>query len=434
MPLRLTLPFAFAAALLASCGERAALVEIEVGAQGDALCVWAWGDGERVFAETYPAAPGQDRPASGSLTFVAGARVADEARIGARVLRGGAIVGEGRVRVRFEGALVQARLEVARCTEHGAAPPLALVPLGALPSARGVEAADLDGDGADELVIASGGALHVLRAGELVTAPLEGELALVAAGDANGDCAVDLVAASGEEVRVVTSPGAAPDVGEPVAAGARDAAFGSFTAAQGPALALATAAGLVVAPLRGAPTTIEGEVASVAAADLDGDGFDDVLAGGPAGTRYFLGGASGLREVPAGLPPRVARASGPIVLGDFDGNGRLDLAAADSTALRVALDRGDGLLEERGGASPLTLGAPIAVLRAGDVDGDCADEIVAIAEDGSALVARLDGGRPAAVAGAWPEVVDAAVGDFDGDGARELAWLTSSGEVQAWRP
>src|SRR5690606_30680533 len=136
------------------CGERAALVEIDVRARGDALCVWAWGDGERVFAETYPAAPEQDRPASGSLTFLAGARVADEARIGARVLRGGAIAGEGRARVRFDGPLVQARLEVARCAEHAAAPALALALLGALPAARGVEAADLDGDGADELALA----------------------------------------------------------------------------------------------------------------------------------------------------------------------------------------------------------------------------------------------------------------------------------------
>ena len=34
----------------------------------------------------------------------------------------------------------------------------------------------------------------------------------------------------------------------------------------------------------------------------------------------------------------------------------------------------------------------------------------------------------------WPTSVDAAVGDFDGDGLRELALTTPEGEVWLWRP
>lgn len=425
--LRLTL----LALLVASCGERAALVDFEVAARGDALCVWAWGDGERVFVESYDVEADQDRPASGSLTFLAGSRVSDEVRIGARVLRGGAVAGEARGVVRFTDELVQTRLRVRRCAPHDAAPSMSLSPIGSLPGEPGVEVADLDGDGADELAVLAGGALHVLRGRELTSTPVEASVVLAASGDTDGDCAVELVGVSEGEVRLL---GAAGAPGEPIAAGARDASFGSFTASEGPELALATASGLSIVALRGSTTTEDGAFDSIAAADFDADGFDDVVASGAGGTRYFLGGASGLREVTNGLPPRVASAVGPIVTADLDGDDRLDLAVADGTALRFAIDRGDGLFEERGGASPIVLGAPIARLRSGDVDGDCRDEVIAIATEGSAIVARVRDGVPIVVDGSWPASIDAEVGDFDGDGARELAWITTSGEVQAWRP
>lgn len=418
--------------LLAGCGERAALVDIAVEARGDSLCVWAWGDGERVFAETYAAEAGQERPASGSLTFVAGPRVADEVRIGARVLRGGAITGEARARVPFGGGAVQARLRVRRCAPSEGAPPIALSPIGALVAVGGAVAGDLDGDGADELSVIDGGTLHVLAAGERAALPLEGATAILAAGDLDADCALDLLVASAAGVHVLRGPTAG--LGEPIAGVAGAIGLGAFTASGGPEVALAGAGGLAIVPLRGSATTIDGAFDAIATGDLDGDGFSDVVASGGGGTRYFLGGTSGLREVPAGLPPRVAGALGPVVLADLDGDDRLDLAVADGTALRFAVDRGDGLLEERGGASPITLSAPIARLRAGDVDGDCRDEVIAIGADGAALVARLREGRPEVLEGAGPASIDAAVGDFDGDGARELAWITTSGEVLAWRP
>ncbi len=408
------------------------MVELDARAEGDALCVWAWGDGAIVFSERYD---GQGEAPSGSLTFVAGARVSDEVRVGARVLRGGAIAGEGRRAIRFADGLTQLTIPVRRCTPSDRGPGAALQSIGMLESVTRVSIGDLDGDGRDELAgWTADGTLAVLRDGERVdTLTGAGAGEVVTIGDADGDCLADLVLVDESAVQLVRAAGTAPQLEVASESGARDAAFGAFLDGRA-TLALATATGLVVLPLGGGERRIDGAFDAIAADDLSGDGFDDAVASGAGGTRYFVGGPSGLTEVPAGLPPSVAAATGPLVIADLDGDGRGALAAADGASVRFAVNRGDGLLEERGAGSPIALAAPVAMLRAGDVDGDCRDEVIAIAMDGSAVVARLSEGLPAVVDGAWPSALDAAVGDVDGDGARELLWLTIDGEVRAWQP
>jgi hypothetical protein len=63
------------------------------------------------------------------------------------------------------------------------------------------------------------------------------------------------------------------------------------------------------------------------AADVDGDGDDDLAAGGPGGVRILPGGPSGLgtRAWP-GILPDEARRVYPAAAGDYDGDGRTEIA------------------------------------------------------------------------------------------------------------
>ncbi|HJL15803.1 MAG TPA: VCBS repeat-containing protein [Sandaracinaceae bacterium LLY-WYZ-13_1] len=411
------------------CGsERAATVELSPEVSGDALCVWAYGDGERVFARSYDREEGA-LPA-GSLTFVAGERVSEDVVVAARVLRGGAVVAEGAARIAFGDGLVSVDLPVARCQPADAPPVGGTRGVFAEPPAR-MEAADVDGDGLDELVAWTGGALHVLTpAGPSATSRVAvtgpDGLRVSAAADFDRDCGLELVAVGDDQVRLVSAPEGDAALGEPAAAGARDAHPGAPTRAA--SLVLAGATGLTLVPRGGEATrTVDGSFEALGVGDLDGDGIDDVVASGAGGTRAFLGGDA-LTERPDALPPRVAAAAGPLRLADLDGDGALDLAVADGSGVRVAVNRGDGLLEERGGDAPPTLATAIGALRAGDVDGDCRDELVALAADGSARVLRLTGDGLADVPGEWPTARDAAVATV-AEGRRALVWLTPEGEV-----
>ena len=120
----LSLWVAVSAAACAS--ERAARVELVPERSGDGMCVWAFGDGEQVFQQRYATDRGALLPPSGSLTFVAGARVSEEVVIGARILRGGAIVGERRARIPLADALTERTLRVARCAPFDPEGPLPL--------------------------------------------------------------------------------------------------------------------------------------------------------------------------------------------------------------------------------------------------------------------------------------------------------------------
>lgn len=435
-------PALLAALLATACGpERAIRVALSPAAAGDAMCVWAYGDGERVFARTWPREEGP-RPPAGSLTFVAGERVADEVVIGARVLRGGGVVAERRARVAFGDGLSQLELPLGRCRE--AAPPGPPRLAGRFdPPPDHLQAGDLDGDGRDELMAWAGGALHVLdldpdldpgAPGATSRLTVEGptDLRARALADFDADCALEVVGAGAGEVRLVRDAAGAASLGPSLAPGAADVRAGAPLRVA--SLVLAGPDGLTVVPRGDAePTRVAGAFTTVAVADLDGDGVDDVAASGPEGTRLFRGGSGALEERPEALPPRVADAAGPLRVADLDGDGARDLVVADGTAVRVAINRGDGLLEERSGEAPATLAAEVRALRAGDLDGDCRDEALALAADGSSAVLRLVGSRLEAV-GEPPDAVDAAVGDFDGDGSGEAVWLRPSGEVVPWRP
>jgi hypothetical protein len=182
--------------------------------------------------------------------------------------------------------------------------------------------------------------------------------------------------------------------------------------------------------------------ATMAAADLDGDGADDLLVSG-----YQDTSAHGVVTVAYGGPRAGAyfvddeaywvleSTNGGAALGglgDLDGDGYDEVAVADAY--------GDGFVVY-GGATRVTAGTPLSsdadalfesaqVLRAGDLDGDGLDDAAALSGASLALVSgsssRLSGTVSVASAPTWTGTADEdlgglVAGDFDGDGRDDLA-------------
>jgi hypothetical protein len=433
-------------ALTGACGaERAVRVRIEGELAGEFLCVVAHGAGSIVFAQAYPVAtlPSGEH----SLTFVAGARVADELAISARILGAGAILAGASTRVRFAArGTVDQVLAPRRCHPGGPSGRRVhavgqFAPLAAPPRLLGT---DFDGDGRDELLaIGADGSLQVLDAdGRTASSRRETELralgaVLAATGDLDGDCRHEVVAAGSLGALVVIgSDGRSPS---PVGGIAHDVAIGMAAEHGTPALAMVGPSGIELSPWdEDAPRTLErGAFAHVVAGDLTGDGVADLVASGDGGTIVLLGVPGSLpRRQEGALPAAVARATGPIALGDLDGDGALDLASASGAAIRIAINRGDGLLEDRTGGAPATVGDTVVRLALVDLDGDCADEIVALDASGRiTVIGRNARGMLAARTDVPSDsVLDVTPVDADGDGARELAMLDASAGVRLWRP
>ncbi len=78
----------------------------------------------------------------------------------------------------------------------------------------------------------------------------------------------------------------------------------------------------------------------VRAADLDGDGYDDILAADPATTAYLIRNDRGAFQGPRALSQ--ARASRWIMVGDWNKDGRLDIATANFSLNSVSVFLGDG--------------------------------------------------------------------------------------------
>ncbi|MEV5549097.1 VCBS repeat-containing protein [Streptomyces sp. NPDC052309] len=173
-----------------------------------------------------------------------------------------------------------------------------------------------------------------------------------------------------------------------------------------------------------APIASPGEVPTGPSADVNRDGYDDLVVRTSTGTAtaaVVLGGPSGPTRTGTTLPSGT-----DVALGAFGRGEALDAAvgSAHGTALRYDLPD----------ATRGTLDAPGSMLDAADFDGDGLSELVS---SGSGL--RVLPG------GATGPVTDAAVtldpdapgttrvlaaGDFDGDGRADLAVRTYQGETK----
>jgi len=111
---------------------------------------------------------------------------------------------------------------------------------------------------------------------------------------------------------------------------------------------------------------------SLAAADLNGDGRADLVAVVDGRLAVFLNDGTGRFQPPVAL----ATGAGPFTLGDFDGDGHVDIAFANQTAyvVQVFSGNGDGTFRP-----PRTLAVPspayLLDVAAGDFDGDGATDL-----------------------------------------------------------
>ncbi|GAA2518588.1 VCBS repeat-containing protein [Streptomyces longisporus] len=174
----------------------------------------------------------------------------------------------------------------------------------------------------------------------------------------------------------------------------------------------------------GAPLPSPGEVPTGPAADVDRDGYDDLVvraAEGASRASVVLGGPAGPTRTGTVLPVGL-----DVALGRFGRGAALDAAVGtlDETLLRYDLPA----------ACRGTLRSPGSLLDAADFDGDGLSELVS---SGSGL--RVFRGRTTGLSTAGTVTVEPpprgttqvlGVGDWDGDGRADLAVRTYRGETK----
>ncbi len=392
------------AGLIGGCGdERWVEAEVAIPPGVGSLCLTARGSGTVAYSERYDAGePG------GSVVFVEGDDVSGRVILEAIHRRGGRLVAHARVDAPFGTGGLPVALRANACVPFE---PPSGGELGVVAGAEALVALDEDGDGLDTIVVDVGDGAQDLDGVS------RGLPTLVGGADLDGDCLPELW---GMEEGVARSDE------RDIAIDGDVLAFGD--AGTGPRLFVAGPMGVAAVTHDGVRRSLSGAPSrTIAAGDLDGDGIDEVIAGGDSGIEVFFGGEGGPVIAP-GATPRGWTAFA-LALGDVDGDGDLDLAIAGDAGFGLARNRGDGFLEA---ASVPTL-APVAI-RVGDVNGDCIDDVVALGGDGAAsqwIAGAVDG--LGAMSALGDDVIDATFAAVE-DGRPQLVLLRADGRVEAYAP
>ncbi|TNF23588.1 MAG: hypothetical protein EP329_27075 [Deltaproteobacteria bacterium] len=301
-------------------------------------------------------------------------------------------------------------------------------------------AGDVDGDGKSDLLVRDGAALRLYSGaapnGTMLwpdAEALTAEAVVAMGGDLDGDGRADLVIGEPDvlpagRVRILLSDPEVPDVellgelpgdrfGATVAATDLDGDGLSELAVGAPGRAPTGWIGVYAGPVtaEAAPADVLLGLQGVGARvervwDVDGDGFSDLLVVDGEVAYVVHGGRDGT-GVGGGLYD--AWAVGPM--GDVDADAQAEL----SWWL---------------GPSPTEVGAGETAVAAGDLDGDLVADVLIRGPGG---VRAVCGAKSAAERRVLADVaLDPAatpVGDVDGDGFADLAWLDDAGRITVWR-
>jgi hypothetical protein len=300
-----------------------------------------------------------------------------------------------------------------------------------------IVAADLVGDASLDLAVAlqNTNSVLILRgdgAGGFTQAgtfPVGEEPRHITAHDFNGDGQLDLAVVNreGNSVTILTNSGgvftgSTFGVGEEP----RASAAGEFTGDGIPDLVVSVSRERSLVILAGdgaggftlAQTLLVNQATrpeGVIAADLNGDGLDDIAtgAGDPAFVSVFLqaNGFAARTDYATG-----GTGVGDLTAADFDGDGRLDLVAVNEDSGNVALLRNLGN-RQFGPAQLLPVGLNPSHVATGDLGGSAAPEIVVTNRDGDSTSVFLNDADPC-------------VADFNNDG--EVNTLDVLAFLNAW--
>jgi hypothetical protein len=174
----------------------------------------------------------------------------------------------------------------------------------------------------------------------------------------------------------------------------------------------------------GAPVPSPGEVPTGPAADVNRDGYDDLLVRTAEGTSkayVVLGGPTGPTRTGTALPKGI-----DIALGRFGRGAALDAAVGSMGETSLRYDLPD--------ATRATLASPGSMLDSADFDGDGLGDLVSSGSRLRVFRGRTSGLSTAGVVSVHPAARGTtrvlSVGDFDGDGRADLAVRTYQGETK----